>query len=135
MADAVPEHLVAPANHTRDRLGVWIHDNFDRVETMSARGIVWAVYAITVELVRSNVWKEPVPNHVVMFGKRNAGRFFRRVGGVEKAKLDLGRMRRKEREVHTDPGPRCAQGIRLAGPDTHARLSIIFCARHGRVPG
>ena len=93
VADAVPEHLVAPSNRTRDRFRVWIHDNFVRVESVAVLRLVRPVDAITVELVRARVGQKAVPHLVGLLGQLDCGRFFRGVRRVEQAKLDLGCVR------------------------------------------
>ena len=72
VADRVAEHLVSPANRTRHRLRVWIHDNFVGIETVPACGFVRAVYAVTVELVRAGVRQKAVPDHVGLLRQRDA---------------------------------------------------------------
>ena len=82
-------------------------------------GLVGAVNPVTVELVRPDVGEEAVPDHVGLFGQRDARRFFRRVGRVEQAQFDFGRVRGEEREVDADAGPRRAERIGLAWPHSH----------------
>ena len=93
VSDLVAEHLVAPANRTRHRLRVWIHDNLVGVESMSRRRFVRTVYTIAVELVRTDVGQEAVPDHVRVLWQRDALAVMRRVRAVEQAKLDLRRVR------------------------------------------
>ena len=119
VADAISEHFVGPSNHTRDRLRVWIHDNLVRIETVALARFVGAVNPVTVELVRPDVGEEAVPDHVGLFGQRDARRFFRRVYRVKQAKFDFGRVRGKNREVDADPRPRRAERIGLARPHPH----------------
>ena len=85
IADAIAKHLVGPANRTRDRFRVWIHDNLVGVETLPHGRVVWAVHAVTVELVRPHIGQEPVPHHVGMLVQRDALALQRRVRRVEQA--------------------------------------------------
>ena len=69
----IAEHLVGPANRTRHRLRVWIHDNLVRVETVALPRLVRAVDAVTVELVRPDVGQEAVPDHVGLLRQARCG--------------------------------------------------------------
>ena len=97
-------------------------------------GLVRAVDAIAVELVRPGVRQEAVPDHVGLLGQRDPTRFFRRVGRVEQAQFDLGRVRGEEREVDADAGPGRAERIGIAGPDSHALAELqLLCHCQARV--
>jgi hypothetical protein len=61
--------------------------------------------AVAVELVRPDIGQKPVPDHVGLLRQRNPTTLDLRVSGVEEAKLDLGGVRREQREIDTDSGP------------------------------
>jgi hypothetical protein len=60
---------------------------------MACRRFVRTVYAVAVELVRTDVGEEGVPDHVRVLGQLDALAVDRRVRAVEQAKLNLGCVR------------------------------------------
>jgi hypothetical protein len=84
--------------------------------------------AVAVELVRPGIRQKPVPDHVGLLRQRNPSALDLRVRGVEEAKLDLGGMRREQREIDADSGPGSSEGIGVAGPHSHNGSGFTFCA-------
>ena len=126
VTDLIAEHFIGPANRTRHRFRVWIHDNLVGVESVAAARLIWPANAITVELVRPRVRQERVPDHVGVLGERDARAFRLRIGRFEKAELDVSRVSGKKREVDADAGPGSAEWIGVARPGAHALCASRF---------
>src|SRR5689334_12006507 len=87
--ELVAEHFRPPAQGAYMGLGVWVKQQFVRVETMAVLRIVWAVNAIAVNRPRARVGEISVPDLVGIFGQFDASDFLAAVR-LEQAELDLG---------------------------------------------
>ena len=87
---------------------------------MAERGLVWAMDAVAIELIRARIRQEPVPHHVGLFGQIDANRFAFRAGGVEEAQFHSRGVRGEDREVDADAIPCRAKWVGLPRPDSHA---------------
>src|SRR5438270_9958679 len=112
---------VAPPHLPRNRFRIGIEQQFVRVEAVPGGGIVRAVDAITVELVRPHFRQIAVPYLVGIFGKFDA-RLLELTRAVEQAQLDLFGMGREQREIDPLAVPARTERVRLSGPD--------LCRRH-----
>src|SRR6185312_597024 len=84
--------------------------------------------AVAVELVRSDIGQKPVPDHVGLLRQRNPTALDLRVRRVEEAKLNLGGVRREQREIDADSCPGSSEGVGIARPHSHNGPGFTFCA-------
>ncbi len=97
-AGAIAEMRIAPDQPAGQPLGVRVEQQFVGVEPVTLLGIIRPVHAIAVELARRHVGEVSVPDILGPFGQRHAVDLAAALT-VEKAKLDLLRVRREQCEV------------------------------------
>ncbi len=108
-----------PARRPPDDARVRIEQDFRRVEAMAARGIPRAEHAIAVQLARPDAGQIRVPDPIGALGERDADPLAGRVGRIEEAQMDGGRVLREQGEVDAGAVPRCAKGRGCAGQGIH----------------
>src|SRR5262245_45149975 len=87
---------------------------------MSLRRRVGAVHAIAIELPGTHGRQVDMPDMIRPFLELQPKRFLLGLGPIEQAKLDAARVLGKDREIDALAIPGCSQGMRTAGPGTHA---------------
>ena len=92
---------------------------------MAAVGLVGAVHAVAVDRPGADTRQIAVPDLVGVFGKLHA-RGLAGPGIVEKAQLDLGRVRRKQCEIYPLAVPGSTERVRQTFPDPN----FGFCGGH-----
>src|SRR5678815_6032934 len=132
-ADLVGEQCVAPLDCPRDRLRIRIDQQLGWIEAQPVMRFVWAVHAVSVELSRSNVRQIAVEHMVGTLTQTD--RVQLRVVALmrEEAQVDGSRVLGEDREVDALSVPRCAEGIRMSWPYTHARFSAGGEAQQARL--
>ncbi len=98
MSDPVSEVGVTPADGSLNLLAIGVEQKFVVIESMALLGRVRAKHAVPVQLAGTHFGQVAVPDHVCLFGERNAKRLAF-PGNVEEAKLHFLRVFRVEREV------------------------------------
>ena len=120
-AHDVAEHFVGPIHLARDRLRIRIDQQLRAVETHAALGIVRPINAVAVELSRTHIGQEHMPDLVRVFRHRDANIFLGRVDIIEEAEIDRGRHFGKNREVNSVAEPGRSERIGIAQPNLYRR--------------
>src|SRR5215813_7197051 len=81
--------------------------------------LVRTVNAEAVQLPRSNVWKQNMPDMVGSLRHADPDRFMVRIRMLKQAKINAGRVFRIESKVNPFAGQSCTQGVRSTGPYSH----------------
>ena len=106
-----------PNETPRDGFRVRIEEDFVRVKAVSRGGVVRAVDAVSINKSRPRPVQVAVPDLIGFFGKREAARLDRRIGGIKQTQFDERGILGKQREVHPLAIPGCAQRCGFARPD------------------
>src|SRR5204863_524490 len=104
------------------------------VEAVPLGWLVGAVDAVAVQLPRLDVGQVGVPHLVGVFGKGDAVRLGRRLGGLEQTQLDLAGVFGEQGEVDAGAVPGGAQRVRSSGPYAHtwsSRVKVVSPPRCG----
>jgi hypothetical protein len=119
---AIGKMGVTPDKPSGQRLGVRVDQELVRVETEAALRLVGAIYAIAITLHRHHVAHIAVPD---VFGALRQRDTFQLAPAlvIEQAELDLGGLRREQREIGAAAIPGGPQRIGRAGgqPTASAR--------------
>src|SRR5690606_6071174 len=106
---------------------VRIDEQLVRIEAMTLLGLVGPVNAIAVDRARAEPFDVAMPDLVGIFGQLDALELPLAVA-VEQAQLDLGRMRREQREIDPFTVPAGTAGMRQAFAQSnrfvHSRRSV-----------
>ncbi len=117
--DDVTEHFIRPAHFSGDGLRVGVEKEFRTVEAQPAFRIVRARNPETVQLSRTHIRQEDVPDLIGVFIDRDTNVFFCGLDVVEQAKLNTGSVLGKDGKVHAILHPCCAQRIGVTEESTY----------------
>src|SRR3954454_19329517 len=104
----VSEERRVPLQLPEDLLCVGIEKKLVRVEAVAGARIEWPVHTVAIELARPAVGQVPMPDFIREFRKLDAFELLT-AALVEQTELDLGGVRREQREVHAEAVPRRAE--------------------------
>ena len=132
-ANDIAKHFVGPIHFPCDRFRIRIEEEFGAVESQTAFRLVRPRNAKTVQLARSRIWQEHMPDLIGMFGHWNANILLARLDIIEEAKINRRGRFRKKRKVHAVAQPRRAQWIRKTEPSlyrSHKRAAFLSDMEH-----
>src|SRR3569833_1194503 len=116
MIELIAEQLRAPTQFSDQLLGIGVEQQLVRIEAVAGVRLVGTVNAVAIDCARPHVGQITVPDLVGIFGQLDP--FDLGLAGiVEQAKLDLGRIRGKQRKIDTKPVPGSAKRKRPAFGD------------------
>ena len=113
----VAEQRVVPPQCADIRLGVGIQQELVRVEAMAVARVIRSMYPVSVDGAGPRLRQITVPHFIGVLGQLNPFQLSA-AGIVEQTKLDLGGIRREQREVDAQPIPSRAAGVGRALADT-----------------
>src|ERR1700685_2056345 len=105
MTDGVAEQRIVPAQEPVDRLGVRIHQQLGRIETMPIVRIVGTVDPVSVSQARLHALHIDMPDAVGLFGDSYPMSFQIFVAVIEQTELDASSIFAEQRKVHSRSVP------------------------------
>ena len=116
IAEEVAEDGLVPLYLSFHRFAVGIEEKLRWIAALAAFRLPRSVDAISIALARSDIRQIAVPDEADHLRQIDAGL---NPTLVEEAQLDTGRHFGEEREIRAGAVMRCAERIRLSGPDFH----------------
>src|SRR5262249_30975028 len=89
IAELVAPHDITPANVPADGFGIRVEHDLVRIEAVPLARFIGAVYTKPIELPRSQIRQETVPDHIGLLLNRDAQSLLLVVDTIEQAQLDL----------------------------------------------
>lgn len=132
IADFVTKHRIRPADAAPDRSRIRIEQNLVWVKAMTGGWVVRSMNSVTVQLTRTNVGQEAMPDSVRLFFQDDRVGFCAIARRIEQAQFDFRSVFGKESKVDAAFVRGGSQRIRLSRPDSwlhgslHIRSQAVF---------
>ena len=122
VAHPVAEHLVAPVKLTGQSSGIGIDQELGGIEAEPALGLVRPVHTVAVELARSQIGDEAMPDEIGSLAEHDPFSLGASVRSVEETDIDASGVLAEEGEVYPGPVPRRAQGVGSSRPEKRFQM-------------
>jgi hypothetical protein len=122
MTDRVAEQRIVPAQESVDRSGIWIDQQFRRIEAMPVVRIVRSVHPIAVPQTRLHALQIDMPDAIGLFGNRYSGGFQMFVAIIIETEIYAGRAFAEKRKVYARPIPVRPLRIRVPGHRSYCAI-------------